>query len=213
MDLDSILMAAPLCVRRFGRCVSKFRCRHARSEPTRTERQAGQVLVIFILVFIPVIVAAGAISIDLGRAYLARTSYQQVATDAAEAGAGQTDLCALAEGMVVLNDGTMTTACTADPSQLSAQAMAKEYLYANLSAANLSDPSNVQVLVIQDGSGGGGCDFVITNTCYRYPTVVVAFTAILHNSSFAEAAFGRASQTIHVAVAATASQAATNRSL
>lgn len=171
--------------------------------------EAGQTLVVFLVFFIPVIVAAGAMSIDLGRAYLARVDYSQVATMAAEAGAGQTDLCALAGGEVVLNDGSAATACSADSAQPSAQATATDYLKANLAAGGLGTVQGVSVTVVQNGVGGGGVG--PGGTCYRYPSVVVSFHATIRGLIFAGAAFNKSTQTIDVHAAATVSEATTQR--
>lgn len=170
----------------------------------------GQVLVLVLLLFIPVMLAGAAFAIDLGRMTMIRSDYEQALTAAAQAGAGDTNPCDLARGVVHLDYQTTPASCGAN-SPSTATAVARSYLAKNVAADHLPQATMLDVSVVQSATGGGGCS-PLTRTCYRYPTVVMSATVPVRDLSWGHVLWGALlSREDHVVVAATASPAATQR--
>lgn len=177
----------------------------------RVADESGQVLVIFVLFVVFVFIGAAAVGIDLGRVYEAQSQYREVAAIAAQAGAQDSNLCSLAQGTLQLT--TQYASCPLNPTNLSATAVAEQTLSSNVVALRLIQPSSVHVEIIQTSSGGGGCDYTYTQTCYAYPTVVVSLVGSVTDLGFAQALVGSSSISIHVTAAATISTSATSHTL
>jgi Flp pilus assembly protein TadG len=131
-----------------------------------------------------------AIALDLGRDYLLKTRLHQAVEMAAEAGAGAYDREALDTDGVQRLDLEL------------AETRAETVLAANLPESAQLDTWDV--IVLDDGNGGGGVDPITGNT-YDTPTVIVTARASIP-PVFTLASLTPAGGRLHVEVTAAASQ-------